>query len=186
VTASGDTAYRVEELISATAIADRVAQLGQQIRSDYAGRHLVVVGVLTGAVVFLSDLVRRIELPMEIDFVAMASYGSATETTGEVRVLKDLSHPIDGKHVLLVEDIIDTGLTLRYLVGLLRSRGPASVQTCVLLDKPARRRVDQHADYVGFAIEDRFVVGYGLDLAGLHRNLPYIGVLEPDGSTVRR
>ncbi|HSV73404.1 MAG TPA: hypoxanthine phosphoribosyltransferase [Chthonomonadales bacterium] len=181
MTGPGSSGARLDALISADAIAARVARLGDQIGVDYQGCDLVVVGVLTGAVVFLADLVRRIPLPMEIDFVATSSYGAATAATGEVRLLKDLSHPIDGKHVLLVEDIVDTGLTLRYLVGLLRSRGPASVRTCALLDKPARRRVDQHADYVGFAIEDRFVVGYGLDLAGLYRNLPYIGVLKPDG-----
>jgi hypoxanthine phosphoribosyltransferase len=167
-----------EVLVSQEAIRQRISELGAQITRDYAGKDLVIVGVLTGAVTFLSDLIREIALPMELDFVAMSSYGQATKSSGEVRLIKDLGHPVEGKHVLVTEDIIDTGLTLRYLLETLQARHPASIATCVLLDKPSRRQVKVPVEYRGFEIEDRFVVGYGLDYAGRYRNLPYIGILQ--------
>jgi hypoxanthine phosphoribosyltransferase len=167
-----------EVLLSEEAIRHRISELGAQITRDYAGKQLVIVGVLTGAVTFLADLMREIALPMELDFVAMSSYGQATKSSGEVRLVKDLGHPVEGKHVLVAEDIIDTGLTLRYLLETLQARHPASIATCVLLDKPSRRKVEVPVEYRGFEIEDRFVVGYGLDYAGRYRNLPYIGILQ--------
>jgi hypoxanthine phosphoribosyltransferase len=169
-----------EVLLSEETIRARVAAMGEEISREYAGRELVIVGVLTGAVTFLADLIRNIALPLELDFVAMSSYGKATQSSGEVRLIKDLGHPVEGKHVLVAEDIADTGLTLRYLQETLRARNPASLRTCVLLDKPSRRMVEVPVDFRGFEIEDRFVVGYGLDYAGRYRNLPYIGVLRPD------
>jgi hypoxanthine phosphoribosyltransferase len=167
-----------EILLSEQVIQRRIAEMGSQISLDYVGKELVIVGVLTGAVTFLADLIRQITLPMELDFVAMSSYGQATKSSGEVRIVKDLGHPVEGKHVLVAEDIIDTGLTLRYLLETLLARQPASIATCVLLDKPSRRLVEVPVEYRGFEIEDRFVVGYGLDYAGRYRNLPYIGVLR--------
>ncbi len=170
---------RVEELLfSNETILERVKELGEQISTDYQGKELVVVGVLTGSVLFTSDLIRHISLPMELDFVALASYGASTKTSGVVQILKDLGHSVENKHVLIIEDIIDTGLTLNFLLNSLKTRNPASVKTCVLLDKPSRRKVDAQVEYCGFKIEDRFVVGYGLDYAGHYRNLPYIGVLS--------
>lgn len=166
-----------EILLSQETIQRRVEEIGRQISRDYAGRELVVVGVLTGSVLFLADVIRHITVPMELDFVAMSSYGTETKSSGEVRLIKDLGHPVHGKHVLVAEDIVDTGLTLRYLLETIHARQPASVSTCVLLDKPSRRQVDVQVDYRGFEIEDRFVVGYGLDYAGRYRNLPYIGVM---------
>ncbi|MCC6728229.1 MAG: hypoxanthine phosphoribosyltransferase [Chthonomonadales bacterium] len=166
-------------VVDAVSIERRVAELGREISAHYAGRSLVVVGVLTGAVVFVADLMRQISVPMELDFVATSSYGRATRTSGEVRLLKDLSHPVLGRHLLLVEDIVDTGLTLHYLVQTFGARQPASVATCALLDKPARRAQPVTLDYRGFEIDDHFVVGYGLDHAGLYRNLPYVGMLAP-------
>ncbi len=168
-----------EVLIPEVDIRRRVVEMGAQITNDYRGKELVIVGVLTGAVTFLADLIRNIELPLELDFVAISSYGAAASTSGEVRFLKDLNHPVEGKHVLIAEDIIDTGLTLRYLLETVHARQPASTACCVLLDKPSRRIVDVPVEYRGFEIEDRFVVGYGLDSAGRYRNLPYIGVIEP-------
>ena len=170
-----------EVLVSEYAIKQRVVEIGDQITADYAGKELVIVGVLTGAVMFLSDLLRQIRLPIELDFVALSSYGHATKTSGEVRLLKDLGHPVQGKHVLVAEDIIDTGLTLRYLMETIQARQPASISCCVLLDKPSRRQVEVGIAYKGFEIEDKFVVGYGLDYAGRYRNLPYIGVLDLGG-----
>ncbi len=167
-----------EVMLPEEAIRERVIAMGEEITRDYAGKDLVIVGVLTGAVMFLSDLLRAIQLPLELDFVALSSYGQATRTSGEVRLVKDLGHPIQGKHVLVAEDIIDTGLTLRYLLETLHARQPASIDCCVLLDKPSRRLIDVDVKYRGFEIEDKFVVGYGLDYAGLYRNLPYIGVLR--------
>jgi len=169
-----------EVLFSQDTIQQRVAEIGRQISEDYAGKQLVVIGVLTGSVLFLSDLIRHIHVPMELDFVSMSSYGTATTTSGEVRLLKDLGHPIQGKHVVIAEDIIDTGLTLRYLLETIHARQPASVATCVLLDKPSRRVVEVDVQYRGFEIEDKFVVGYGLDYAGLYRNLPYIGIMKAE------
>jgi hypoxanthine phosphoribosyltransferase len=166
-------------LIPEPAIEQRVRTLGSQIGRDFAGLDLVLIGVLTGALTFTADLARHISLPVELDFVAASSYGHGTETSGEVRLLKDLSHPIQGKHVLLIEDIIDTGTTLRYLIEMLQARQPASISVCALLDKPSRRAIDVPVEYVGFTIEDRFVVGYGLDFAGKYRNLPFIAEINP-------
>lgn len=166
----------VKVLLSEADIAKRVGELAKHISEDYAGADLAVVGVLTGAVVFVADLIRRLTIPLELDFVAVTSYGNSTKTSGEVRLVKDLGHPINGKHVLIVEDIVDTGLTLQYLVDALAARQPASLECCVLLDKPSRRLVDVDVRYTGFEIDDRFVVGYGLDAAGQYRQLPYIGL----------
>jgi hypoxanthine phosphoribosyltransferase len=169
-----------EVLIAEAQIQSRVAQLGEIISRDYAGKDLVIVGVLTGAFVFLADLVRSITVPLELDFVATSSYGAASHSSGEVRLLKDRGHPTRGKPLLLTEDIIDTGLPLRSLLAPFDAPQPASIACCVLLDKPTRRVVDIDVAYRGFRIEDRFVVGYGLDFAGRYRNLPYIGVLRGD------
>jgi hypoxanthine phosphoribosyltransferase len=165
-------------LIPAEELTARVAELGRQVREDYAGRTPVLVGVLKGAVVFLSDLMRAIEAPCECDFIALSSYGASTRSSGIVELTKDLSMPIDGREVLVVEDIVDTGRTLTYLLRNLETRQPASVRVCALLDKAARREVPVSLDYVGFTIPDEFVVGYGLDYAGLYRNLPYVAVLD--------
>jgi hypoxanthine phosphoribosyltransferase len=165
-------------LIPAEDLTARVAQLGRQIRGDYAGRTPVLVGVLKGAVVFLADLMRAIEAPCECDFIAVSSYGASTRSSGIVELTKDLSVPIEGRDVLIVEDIVDTGRTLAYLLRNLATRQPESVRACALLDKAARREVPVVLDYVGFTIPDEFVVGYGLDFAGLYRNLPYVAVLD--------
>jgi len=167
-------------LIDEQQIAAKVAEMAETISRDYAGKDPVLVAVLNGAVVFLSDLIRRLRIPVTIDFVKWSSYGDATRSSGVVRILKDLDESIEGRHVLIVEDIIDTGLTLHYLLENLRSRAPASVKVIALLDKPSRRRVEVRADYQGFDVPDAFVVGYGLDYAGRYRHLPYIGVLKPD------
>src|SRR5258706_9583293 len=171
-----------EVLIPEADIRRRVSELGEQISKDFASKDLVIVGVLTGAVTFLADLIRQIRLPLELDFVALSSYGQATKSSGEVRLIKDLGHPVQDKHVIVAEDIIDTGLTLRYLLETLNARQPASLSSCVLLDKPSRRVVEVDVEYRGFEIKDEFVVGYGLDYAGLYRNLPYIGVLDLNAS----
>jgi hypoxanthine phosphoribosyltransferase len=165
-------------LVSAEELQRRVAELGEQISRDYAGRPLLLVGVLKGAVFFLSDLMRYIDIPVEVDFMAVASYGSATDSSGVVRILKDLDAAIDGRDVLIVEDIVDSGLTLQYLMRNLGSRNPRSLEVCALLTKPDRRKVDLPTRYVGFEIADRFVVGYGLDYAERHRNLPFVAVLD--------
>ena len=170
----------VEEiLLDSSAIANRVAQLGAQLSTDYEGRTPVLVSVLKGAMVFLADLMRAMDLPTSIDFMEVSSYGAATESSGQVRILKDLGKPIEGRDVIVVEDIIDTGLTLNYLLGYLADRQPASIKICCLLDKPARRLAEIDIDYIGFTIPDRFVIGYGLDYDERYRNLPYIGVLKP-------
>ncbi len=163
----------------------RVAELAREISRDYAdaGRSLLLVGVLKGAMFFLSDLMRLIEIPVEVDFMAVASYGSATDSSGVVRILKDLDTPIDGRDVLIVEDIVDSGLTLQYLLRNLGSRDPRTLEVCALLTKPDRskighRKVDHPIRYVGFEIPDRFVIGYGLDYAERHRNLPFVAALE--------
>ena len=161
-------------------IAVRVAELGAQITSDYKDRELVLVGILKGAFVFLADLIREIDMPITVDFVAISSYGSATKSSGVVRIMKDLDRDIVEKHVLVVEDIIDTGLTMSFLKNNLLSRGAASIRICALLDKPERRLVRLSSDYTGFSVPDAFVVGYGLDYDQIYRNLPEIGVLKPD------
>jgi hypoxanthine phosphoribosyltransferase len=167
-----------EVLVSAEDLQRRVAELGEQITNDYAGRSLLLIGVLKGAVFFLSDLMRFIGVPVEVDFMAVASYGSATDSSGVVRILKDLDAAIEGRDVLIVEDIVDSGLTLQYLMRNLGSRNPSTLEVCALLTKPERRKVDLPTRYVGFEIPNRFVVGYGLDYAERHRNLPYVAVLE--------
>lgn len=166
---------QVEVLLSQEKIAERVRELGAQISEDYKDKDLVVIGILKGAVIFMSDLVREISVPLELDFMATSSYGDSSETSGVVQLLKDLDTPVEGRDILIVEDIIDSGLTLSYLCQLLRSRKPASIKTAVLLDKPERRRIDFTVDYLGFAIPDKFVVGYGLDYNHQHRQLPYVG-----------
>jgi hypoxanthine phosphoribosyltransferase len=167
-----------EVLVSAEEVQRRVAELGEQISRDYAGRSLLLIGVLKGAVFFLSDLMRFIEVPVEVDFMAVASYGSATDSSGVVRILKDLDASIEGRDVLIVEDIVDSGLTLQYLMRNLGSRNPSTLEVCALLTKPERRKVDLPTRYVGFEIPNRFVVGYGLDYDERHRNLPFVAVLE--------
>ena len=168
---------RPEVLVSTQAIDKRVREMGATITADYAGHELTVVGVLKGSFMFMADLVRAIELPLKCDFLGLSSYGSATESSGVVAITKDLGDPIEGRDLLVIEDIIDTGLTMAYLLENLRTRHPKSVRIASLLSKPARRQVEVHIDYLGFTIEDRFVVGYGLDYDGRYRNLPYIGVM---------
>ena len=167
-------------LIDDDRLQDRIAELGSEISADYAGRDLLLVGVLKGAVFFMADLMRRLTMPCEIDFMAISSYGAATDSSGVVRILKDLDINIEGRNVLVVEDIIDSGLTLSYLVRSLQAREPASLDVCALLTKPQRRENDVDVRYVGFEIPNRFVVGYGLDFAERYRNLPYVAVLHPD------
>jgi len=167
-----------EVLVSAEDLQRRVRELGEQISRDYTDRPLLLVGVLKGAVFFLSDLMRFIDIPVEVDFMAVASYGSATDSSGVVRILKDLDAAIEGRDVLIVEDIVDSGLTLQYLLRNLGSRNPRTLEVCALLVKPERRKVDLPTRYVGFEIEDRFVVGYGLDYAERYRNLPFVAALE--------
>lgn len=168
-----------EVLVTEQAIRDKVVELGQQITEDYRGKHLMLLGTLKGAVPFIADLARAIELPLEIDYMAISSYGNSTESSGVVRILKDLEGPINQKHVLIVEDIVDSGLTLHYLMDVLRQRRPLSLRVCSLLDKGRERVKPVKMDYTGFQIPDRFVVGYGLDYAQRYRNLPYIGILKP-------
>lgn len=169
---------RLVTMLSTETIAARVKELGAQITRDYTGRSLVLVGVLKGSFIFAADLARQIDLPLRIDFLGVRSYGEGTESTGVVQIVNDLSKPIEGEDVILVEDIVDTGLTVAHLVDLFRTRRPASVKVCSLLHKPARARVSVNIDYLGFTIEDKFVVGYGLDFAEKYRNLPYVGVIE--------
>jgi hypoxanthine phosphoribosyltransferase len=166
-----------EVLVSAEDLQRRVRELGAEISRDYAGRELLLICVLKGAVLFLSDLMRAIEIPCAVDFMAVASYGSATDSSGVVRILKDLDAPIAGRDVLIVEDIVDSGLTLQYLLRSLGARDPATLEVCALLTKPARRKVDLPTRYVGFEIADRFAIGYGLDHAERYRNLPFVAVL---------
>ena len=166
-----------ETLVPADRLQARVVELGAEISADYAGRDLLLVGVLKGAIFFLSDLMRSIEVPCEVDFMAVASYGSATQSSGVVRILKDLDTAIEGRHVLVVEDIIDSGLTLQYLMRNLGAREPASLEVCALLVKPDRAQVDLPCKYVGFEIPNAFVIGYGLDHAERYRNLPFVATL---------
>jgi hypoxanthine phosphoribosyltransferase len=169
-----------EVLIDEEALQNRITELGTEISADYEGRDLLLVGVLKGAVFFMADLMRRLTVPCEIDFMAISSYGAATNSSGVVRILKDLDINIAGRDVLVVEDIIDSGLTLSYLRRTLLARKPATLEICALLTKPERREIDVPLRYVGFEIPNRFVIGYGLDFAERYRNLPYIGVLHPD------
>lgn len=161
-------------------IRERIKELGAQISKDYAGKDLLIIGILRGVAIFIGDISRSIDIPLEIDFMAISSYGASTRSSGVVRILKDLDSSITGRHVLIVEDIVDTGLTLSYLLRMLQERRPASVEICALLDKPARRLVDVQAKYLGFTIPDHFVVGYGLDYGQKFRNLPFVGILKPE------
>jgi len=174
------TDLKDELLLTREQIAKRVKELGAEITKDFKGKDLTVICILKGAVVFFVDLVREIDLPMSMDFMAISSYGNATKSSGVVRILKDLDKPINGKDVLVVEDIVDSGMTLSFLRENLLSRGAASLKIVTLLDKPERRRVPLHVDYSGFLIPDEFVVGYGLDYDEKYRNLPDIGVLRPE------
>ena len=168
-----------EILIDEAQIARRTAELADELRAIYRGQDLVLVGVLKGAIMFITDLARRLRLPLEMDFMAVSSYGDATQSSGVVRITKDLDSSIEGRNVLLVEDVVDSGMTLRYLLEILRSRNPASLRVCTLLNKQVPRKADVTVEHVGFEIPNRFVVGYGLDYAERYRNLPYIGVLRP-------
>jgi hypoxanthine phosphoribosyltransferase len=172
------TNANLEPLITADVIQKRIKELGAEIARDYAGRKPLLIGVLKGACMFLSDLMRAIDIPLGIEFIAISSYGAEMRTSGEVRILKDLGVPIEGRHILVVEDIVDTGLTLSYLLANLKSRGAETVKLVALLDKYERREKEVPIDYLGFKIPDRFVVGYGLDFAERYRNLPYIAVLK--------
>jgi hypoxanthine phosphoribosyltransferase len=165
-------------LVSAEALQQRVSELAADVSRDYVDKDLVLIGVLKGAVFFLSDLMRQLEVPCEVDFMAVASYGSATKSSGVVRILKDLDAVIEGRDVLIVEDIVDSGLTLRYLLRNLGARNPRSLEVCALLTKPERRKVDLPTRYVGFEIPNRFAIGYGLDHAERYRNLPYVAALR--------
>jgi hypoxanthine phosphoribosyltransferase len=169
-----------EILIDEDRLRSRVVELGEEISADYAGRDLLLIGVLKGAVFFMADLMRTLTIPCEIDFMAISSYGAQTDSSGVVRILKDLDINIDDRHVLVVEDIIDSGLTLSYLMRNLEAREPATLEVCALLTKPDRREIDVPVRYVGFEIPNRFVVGYGLDFAERYRNLPYVGVLDSE------
>ena len=169
-----------EVLIPSSDIQEKVRELGERITEDYRGERPLLVGVLRGAVIVLGDLMRKIDLPCEIDFMDISSYGTGTSSSGVVRILKDLEEDITGRHVLVVEDIIDTGLTLSYLKRSLHARKPASLEICALLSKPSRRRAELDVRYLGFEVPDEFVVGYGLDYAGAYRNLPDICILKPE------
>lgn len=167
-------------LISVVELKNKVTELGQILSRDYAGKNLLAVGILKGAMVFMADLVRNISVDVQMDFMAVSSYGASSKSTGVVRIMKDLEQNIEGRHVLIVEDIVDTGLTLNYLLEILKAREPASLRVCTLLDKPSRREVDVSVDYNGFSIPDEFVVGYGLDYNEKYRNLPEIYVLKKE------
>ena len=169
---------RLVTMLPKEEIAARVHQLGAEITKEYRDKHLVLIVVLKGSFVFAADLSRAIDLPLRVDFLGVRSYGEGTETSGVVQITQDLSRPIAGEDVIIVEDIVDTGLTIAHLIDLFRTRNPRSVKVCALLHKPARARVAVKIDYLGFTIEDKFVVGYGLDFAERYRNLPYIGVVE--------
>jgi len=169
-----------EILITEEEIKEKIAELGKKVTEDYKGKNLVFIGVLRGAVIFMADLARAISIPMIFDFIAISSYGAATESSGVVRILKDLDETIEDKDVLVVEDIVDTGLTLDYLLRILKSRKPASLKVCALLNKNARRKVKVKVDYLGFDIPNKFVVGYGLDYEGKFRNIPYVFTLNPE------
>lgn len=170
-----------EVLVSRTELQRKVQALGAQISEDYRGKELVLIGILKGGAVFMADLMREIVFPVEVDFMSVSSYGSGSASSGEIRLIKDIDTDIRGKHVLIVEDLIDTGLTLKHLKELLSSRGAQSVKICTILNKPSRRLVDIPVDYEGIEIPDAFVVGYGLDYAGKYRNLPEVWVVDTQG-----
>ena len=165
-------------LLDENVLANRISELGEEISKDYAGEEVMLVGILKGASVFMSDLIRKISLPAYIDYMVVSSYGNSAETSGVVRIIKDLEDNIEGKNIIIVEDIIDTGLTLAYLSQNLLSRHPKSLKICTLLDKPARREIDINIDYKGFDVPDEFIIGYGIDYAEKYRNLPFIGILK--------
>jgi len=167
-------------LLTREQLQEKVKELGKKISEDYKDKNLMIICVLKGGVVFTTDLIREITIPLELDFMAISSYGASTSTSGVVRILKDLETNIEGKDILIVEDIIDSGLTLKYLKEMLISRGPNSVKICTILNKPQRRQENVKVDYIGFDIPDEFVVGYGLDYAEKYRNLPFVGVLKPE------
>ena len=167
-------------LITEQELKNKIAQLGAQISRDYADKNLLMVSVLKGSVVFMSDLMRAIDIPCQIDFVMVSSYGAGVKTSGVVKIMKDLDTPLEGRDLIIVEDILDSGKTLHYLKGMLGERHPKSIRIATLLDKPDRREAPITADYVGFVVPDQFIVGYGLDYAEKYRNLPYIGVLKPE------
>lgn len=173
-------AERVEVLLPEEKINARIRELGEQISKDYAGKNVHLICILKGGSFFMCELAKRITVPVSIDFMSVSSYGSGTTSSGTIKIKKDLDEPLEGKHVLVVEDIVDTGKTLSYLVELLKDRGAADVKLCALLDKPERREVDIRADYIGFQIPDEFVVGYGLDYDQRYRNFPYIGIVKFD------
>ena len=167
-------------LLSEEKIAEIVQNMGKQISKDYEGKNLLMVSVLKGSLLFMADLMREVTVPCEIDFLSVSSYGNGTQTSGEVRILKDLDASLEGKDLLVVEDILDSGVTLSFLLKNLSARNPASIRLCTFFDKPERRRVDIHADYVGASVPDEFIVGYGLDYAEQYRALPYVGILKPE------
>ncbi|MEK8133001.1 hypoxanthine phosphoribosyltransferase [Paenibacillus filicis] len=169
-----------EILYTEKQIQDKVKEMGDMISRDFEGRNPLVICVLKGAFIFMSDLVKNISIPLELDFMAVSSYGHSTKSSGVVKIIKDLDIPVEGRHILIVEDIIDSGLTLSYLIDVLERRNALSITVAALFDKPARRTADLDADYKGFVIPDAFVVGYGLDYAEKYRNLPYIGILKPE------
>ena len=168
-----------EILVQADELQHRISEMTAEVSRDYAGKDLLLIGVLKGAVFFLADLMRQLDIPCEVDFMAVASYGSSTDSSGVVRILKDLDAPLEGRDVLIVEDIVDSGLTLQYLMRTLQARGPATLEVCALLTKPERRKVETPARYVGFEIPDKFAIGYGLDYAERYRNLPYVAAWTP-------
>lgn len=165
-------------LVSNEQIASRAKEIAAQINADYKGKPILVVGILRGASIFLADIFKRLEGDVELDFMSLSSYGNGTNSSGEVKMIKDLSEPVDGKNILIIEDIIDTGITLSYLIKVLEARNPESIKLCALLDKPSRRKVELKGDYIGFEIPDEYVVGYGLDYAEKYRNLPDVCVLS--------
>ena len=172
--------YVEKVLVTKEELQKRIMEMGEEISRDYIGKKLLVIGILKGAVPFMADLIRNIDVPLAYDFMAVSSYGADTHSSGVVRILKDLDRGLEGTHVLVVEDIVDTGLTLKYLKEILKGRNPLSIKIATLLDKPARRKVDLKPDYCGFEIPDEFVVGFGLDFDEHYRNLPYVGVLKPE------
>ena len=169
-----------EILFSNEVLTKKISEMANQINKDYEGKELVVVGILKGSVIFAAELIKNITVKCEIDFMSVSSYGNSTETSGVVRILKDLDNNIEGKHILLVEDIVDTGITLKYLLEYLKGRKAASIEIVSLLNKPARRKVDLEVKYIGFEVPDGFIVGFGIDYAEKYRNLPYIGILKPE------
>ena len=166
-----------EILVQADELQHRIKEMAAEVSRDYKGRDLLLIGVLKGAVFFLADLMRELDIPCEVDFMAVSSYGSSTDSSGVVRILKDLDAPLEGRNVLIVEDIVDSGLTLQYLMRTLQARNPTTIEVCALLTKPERRKVDMPARYVGFEIPDKFAIGYGLDYDERYRNLPYVATL---------